>query len=182
MKIFFILCLSLCFLVFDRISFQRNVPYWFVFLLFMFVSVFISSLSSSFYKMMAIFTFLMIVSYQDIQTYYYSKIWFLLILLFTLGWVCHWHYFCGLFYFLCSYCLYRMKKEWLGSMDCMVLTCFGLILGFERMIVCLLISILCGLVYHLFSKNKMIPFVSCLCIGFFISLLRGFQIYVILIS
>lgn len=182
MKIFFILFLCLIFLAFDRIFFKKNVPIWIVLVLFICMGFLISCISSSFYKMMSIFTFLFIFSYQDIQTYYYSKKWFILLFLFSSLWVQNWHYLCGFFYFFCSFILYCWKPEWIGSMDIMMMSCFGLILGFERMIVCIFISILCGLLYWMFSKNKLIPFVSCLCIGFFISLLRGFQIYVILIS
>lgn len=69
-----------------------------------------------------------------------------------------------------------------GSTDIWCAAWMGLVLGTERMTICILIACLCGLLIQYVRRlcrirQPMIPFVSCLCIGFMAALLRGWTLF-----
>ena len=70
-----------------------------------------------------------------------------------------------------------IKSDWIGSADVCYLTFFGLYLGIERMLVALYISILLGFLWILYKKKHILPYVSCLCIGVWIAVLKGYTIF-----
>jgi hypothetical protein len=66
---------------------------------------------------------------------------------------------------------------WNGSADGWFLLLFGWILGLERMLICMLATLVCAFLYLAFTRKKQLPFLSFLSIGFLASLLRGYAIY-----
>ncbi|MCF0106731.1 MAG: prepilin peptidase [Holdemanella sp.] len=73
--------------------------------------------------------------------------------------------------------IYFYSKQSMGSMDLYFLFYFGIYLGYERMIVSIFISIVIGCIFLLIKKEKLIPFITCLSIGVWISLLRGYTLF-----
>lgn len=73
------------------------------------------------------------------------------------------------------------RKEWIGSADCIGFLVSGWMLGWERMIVAFMVSVgialIWSLVLYLKKKEPLIPYISCLCVGLWISLLRGYTIF-----
>jgi hypothetical protein len=69
------------------------------------------------------------------------------------------------------------KLGWNGSADGWFLLLFGWILGLERMLICMLITLVGAFFYLVFTRQKQLPFLSFLAIGFLASLLRGYAIY-----
>ena len=122
---------------------------------------------------------LMNVFYNDAKTYYISPMWMLVCLSFLLIWQpIYWDSFVV---FLFPVLIMKgIKKDWIGWADVFFIGLFALILGWQRMVVCMFLSVFCGFVYCLFFPKRLIPFVSCLCIGFVVSFWRGFLIYGIL--
>ncbi|WP_303971669.1 hypothetical protein, partial [Faecalicoccus pleomorphus] len=78
--------------------------------------------------------------------------------------------------------LHRRKPEWIGIADVYFLGFFGSLLGMHRMMIAVLISVLFGLLWSAFRQKKMIAYVSCLCIGVWISYVKGYYLWDILFS
>ena len=105
--------------------------------------------------------FLYFLAKKDYETMYIEKYW---IFLFVSG------------------IIKLIKSDWIGSADVCYLTFFGLYLGIERMLVALYISILLGFLWILYKKKHILPYVSCLCIGVWIAVLKGYTIFHFLIN
>ena len=88
----------------------------------------------------------------------------------------HFHFISSLIFSIPSFILHK-KKQWIGQADVFYLFIYGLLLGYERLIVAVFLSILFGFIFILLKKEKMIPYLTCLNIGVFISLLKGYTIY-----
>ena len=146
-----------------------------VFLGLTFVSLNVIS-QSMFFQVEALILYLCCLGFQDYETYYISKHWILFSLILYIILFDHIQ-IRGCIFGLVGYVLYKIRPNWIGSADICFLLLFGFILGFERMYVCLMISLVVGATFYLFSKHKLIPFVSCLCIGMFIAFLRGYKIW-----
>ena len=117
--------------------------------------------------------------WQDLKSYYISPAWMLVCLSFLIVW----HPFYGdsfLIFTLPVFCIQKWKKDWIGVADVYFIGLFAGILGWQRMVICMFLSIACGFVFAILFPKRLIPFVSCLCIGFAVSFWRGFSIYGIL--
>ena len=117
------------------------------------------------------------IAYMDFKDYYVSPIWMALSLCLIILWK-HMDIVCCLLYVIPVFILYK-KTHWMGSADVYFSGLFALVLGRERMFICMLISIGIGLCL---GYKKLIPFVSCLWLGFVLSLWRGFLMYGIMMS
>ena len=117
------------------------------------------------------------IAYMDYREYYVSPVWMALSTCLIVLWK-RIDVVCCLLYVIPVFILYRWKR-WMGSADVFYIGLFALVLGQERMFVCMLISI--GLGFCLGYK-RLIPFVSCLWVGFVLSLRRGFLMYGILMA
>lgn len=74
------------------------------------------------------------------------------------------------------------QTEKMGSADLVFIVLYTSLLGAERMLVCLMTAAVLGLLIGIGkivmnSKNRLIPFVSCLNVGFLISYAYGYSIY-----
>lgn len=88
--------------------------------------------------------------------------------------------FYGLLFGLMVFPFVRQKK--MGSADLVFIVLYTSLLGAERMLVCLMTAAVLGLLIGIGkivmnSKNRLIPFVSCLNVGFLISYAYGYSIY-----
>lgn len=178
MKIFFILLSVLAFMCFEKYVLKENVNRKGVLVFIgieMVSSLFLSS--SHFYSMIIMFTYLACLFYQDKKTYYISKWWIIPTVLVTLIFNGRYSIASSFLFGVPCMILYFLRKEWIGSADVCFMFYFGLVLGIEKMFVCMFIAIFLGFIFLLFSKNKLVPFVSCLCIGAWIALLKGYGIY-----
>ncbi|MDD7281079.1 A24 family peptidase [Floccifex sp.] len=123
--------------------------------------------------------FLYCLAIQDGYTLYISKRWIIPSLL-LLTFFDSYSLFTGLFLGSVSYVMYR--KKWMGSADVLYMAYFGFLVGFERMMVALLIAVITGLVIYIKKQDKMIPFLSCLSFGILISLCKGYTIFYYLLN
>ncbi|MGN1277185.1 MAG: hypothetical protein ACI4UK_09385 [Floccifex sp.] len=64
----------------------------------------------------------------------------------------------------------------MGSADVCFIFLFALCLGYQRMMVALFISLFCGFIFYAL-KQRLIPYCSCLAIGVFIALWKGYSIF-----
>lgn len=132
--------------------------------------------------------YLLALAIQDFKTMYISRKWipitiFFSILLFKYGYVDLMNRVMGsIIYGIVSLIMHRFKPNWLGSADVIFLFLFGFLLGYERMMIAMLIALDIGLVWILGFKKDKIPFLSCLCVGVMISILKGYMIYYHLIE
>ena len=147
----------------------------FILLVGCFISMLISS-SSLFFSWWFTISLGLYVAWLDWRDYYIPFVWMMFSLVLLLIWKVHFDWSCLLF-LVPTLILYRLK--WMGSADVFYIGLFSLLLGWQRMIVCMLVAIGCG---FLMGHKKLIPFVSCLWVGFFVSLWRGFLIYGILMA
>ncbi|MGM9947991.1 prepilin peptidase [Floccifex sp.] len=117
--------------------------------------------------------FLYCLCLQDYYTYHISKIWIPFSILFLI----HFHKLYFLNAILFSFpCFLMYLKKGMGSADVCFIFLFALCLGYQRMMVAFFISIFCGFIFYAF-KQKLIPFCSCLAIGVFIALWKGYTIF-----
>ena len=125
-----------------------------------------------------VWLFLLYIAYLDWKSYYVSPIFmgisFLLLAFYP------WDWFSFFIFFVPVFWLRRFRMDWLGSADVFYIGLFALLLGVERMVVCMLVAIGVGFLFLLVFKKRMVPFVSCLVIGFLVALYRGYTIYGIL--
>lgn len=124
-----------------------------------------------------VYFYLICLSIQDIKTYYISKRWMFLSLIifllpakYSIATALVFGLPCGFFY---------KTKRWMGSMDVYFVTLFGFILGWQRMIICMYVSIFLGFLWFVFSKKKLCPFLACLSLGFILAFEKGYTIYYI---
>ena len=129
-----------------------------------------------------LFTFLYNLALKDIHTYYIEKEWMIisLLLIFFFTPYSIENVISSLVFGLPALCMYF--KKWIGSADVYYLFLFGFLLGMERMIICVFFSVVTGFLFFLLKKDKIIPFVSCLCIGFFITALKGYSIFYFILN
>lgn len=132
--------------------------------------------NENFYRLILFQLYLSCLGSQDYATYYISKIWILFSMILI---VCFFDSLniSGVLFGVVAGIMYFLKQDWIGSVDILILFVFGLILGFERMFVCVLIAVIIGLLFYALSKKKIIPFITCLCIGAYISIVKGFTIW-----
>ena len=124
-------------------------------------------------------SFLYGIAYKDYTSYYVNYYFIPVSILFLIFSPFH-TYFSILSGLFGCVGLYFYKKKGLGSMDVYFLFYFGLYLGYERMVVAIGISTILGILYGCIKKEKLIPYVSCLSIGVWISLLKGYTLYSLL--
>ncbi len=118
--------------------------------------------------------FLYCLCIQDYYTYYISKKWILP----SLALLIYFHpYSIGtsLIYGILSYIMYR--KHWMGMADVAYMFYFGLLIGYERMTIAVLISVIFGFLFFVLKKENMIPYLSCLSIGILFSLCKGYTLF-----
>lgn len=132
--------------------------------------------------------YLLALAIQDLKTMYISKKWIPVTILFSIL-LYKYSYvdplsrlFASFVYGIVSAVLYKWKSYWLGSADVIFLFLFGFLLGYERMMIAMLIALIIGFIWILGLKKDKIPFLSCLCIGVIISILHGYTIYYHLIE
>lgn len=128
--------------------------------------------------------------FQDLLWYYFSAFWLWMLGICTAAGlllpVPVFSRAAGLLYALVMLPFYRSEKT--GSADVWAAAGMGIVLGFERMSICMLAACLSGFAFVLFhricrrfrQKEKeplLIPFVSCLCTGFAIALFRGWTLF-----
>lgn len=132
--------------------------------------------NEEFFRLMVFQLYVCCIGFQDYETYYVSKQWVLFSVILI---VCFLDsiYISGISFSIVACLMYLCKKNWIGCADIGILFVFGLILGFKRMFVCLLIAIGIGLLFCILSKKKIIPFITFLCIGAYIAILKGFSIW-----
>lgn len=122
--------------------------------------------------------------WEDMRTYYISSAWmiFSIIMLFLFPSTSFIESAVGeLLYFIPCLLMKKIRPDWIGNADLFYIGLFGWILGIQRMIICMLISILVGFIFYIFFRvKKWIPFVSCLCIGFLISMWKGYYLFSLL--
>ena len=130
--------------------------------------------------------FLYFLAKTDYETMYIEKYWIfpsILLLFFCSSYVpLSNRIYTSLVFLLVSGGIKGIKPNWIGSADVCYLTFFGFYLGIERMLVALYISILIGFLWILYKKKHILPYVSCLCIGVWISALKGYTIFYFLIN
>lgn len=124
------------------------------------------------------YIYLFLISLQDIKTMYIPKIYLIPTIPFLLYYYPYSlkNIICSLLFGFVSFYFHKRRK-WMGSMDVYFLFFFGLILGLERMIICMYISIGIGILWILISKRKICPFLFCLSIGFIVSMHKGYTMY-----
>lgn len=177
MKIFFII-LCTVFLWIYLIHYLEKQCMRFGTILFVFLSAVMlySSSNEDFYRLVLFQLYLCCLGLQDYKTYYISKKWFIFSLILIVCFLDSIH-ISGILFGAFVSLMYFCKQDWIGSADIGILFVLGLILGFERMFVCVFIAIVIGLLFYVLSKKKLIPFITCLCIGAYISILKGFTLW-----
>jgi hypothetical protein len=134
-----------------------------------------------------VLTVLILLFLQDMDTMYLSVKWLVPVFIASVVWcsfdpVLLIERILGmLLYGLPAACMHLLKKEWIGSADCTALILSGWVLGWERMIIAFMVSAVVGIIWFIFLMLKkralFIPYISCLSIGIWISLLRGYTIF-----
>jgi len=164
----------------DRwISFLLVISGW------IFLRVFIANAYYNIYSM--VLTLLILLFLQDMDTMYLSVKWLVPVFIASVVWcsfdpVLLIERILGmLLYGLPAVCMHLLKKEWIGSADCIALVLSGWVLGWERMIIAFMVSAVVGIIWFIVlmlkKKALFIPYISCLSIGMWISLLRGYTIF-----
>ena len=131
------------------------------------------------------FTFLFCLFEQDRHTFYISRNWLIPCICIIICFIMFYKQVYGiasLLYSVPALLLHRRHPEWIGIADVYFLCFFGLLLGIHRMMIAVLISIVFGLFWIILKQNKMIPYVSCLCVGVWISYLKGYVLWVYLFN
>ena len=126
------------------------------------------------------YCYLVCIAIQDMRWYYFSYRWLVpsicVGIIWGLGYGYQWeNIICALFFGLPVFIAY--KKKGMGSADVAFVSFFSFLLGIERMLVAMIIATLIGIVWSLIKKERYVPFVSCLAIGVFIALWKGYTIY-----
>lgn len=130
-------------------------------------------ISNSIYEW-SFFSFLSLMAIQDYKTYYFSKYW-LVGLIFV--WFGQRDMLSSLVFGLPCWIMYVKRSEWIGSVDCIMISCLAFILGLERMIVCMCMALFLGFIYHFIYRDRLIPFVSCLAVGAIVAYLKGYMLF-----
>lgn len=185
MEAFFILICTYATSIFEGRVLQRTKKIeWITFGLCSFM--FLPLLSrDTFWLSQCFFTFLFCLFEQDRHTYYISWHWSIACVCIAIGFIgtfqsLHWQG--ALLYSVPALFLHRRKPEWIGIADVYFLGFLGSLLGMHRMMIAVLISVLFGLLWSAFRQKKMIAYVSCLCIGVWISYVKGYYLWDILFS
>lgn len=130
--------------------------------------------------------FLYFLAKKDYETMYIEKYWVfpsLLFLFFCSSYVPLLNRVCtSLAFLFVSGTIKLIKSDWIGSADVCYLSFFGLYLGIERMLVALYISILLGFLWILYKKKHILPYISCLAMGVWIAVLKGYTIFYFLMN
>lgn len=113
--------------------------------------------------------FLYFLAKKDNETMYIEKYWIfpsILFLFFCSSYVPLLNRVCtSLAFLFVSGTIKLIKSDWIGSADVCYLSFFGFYLGIERMLVALYISVLLGILWILYKKKHILPYISCLAIG-----------------
>lgn len=177
MKIFFIiLCIVLLWIYLVYFLEKRYMGFGTILFIFLSMVTLYFGSNKDFYRLILFQLYLCSLGLQDYKTYYISKIWGVFSLILTVCFFDSIHLSGILFSFIASL-MYFCKQDWIGSADIGILFVLGLILGFERMFICVFIAIFIGLLFYACSNKKLIPFITCLCFGAYISILKGFTIW-----
>lgn len=134
-----------------------------------------------------VLTVLILLFLQDMDTMYLCAGWLIPVCLVSALWcyfdpVLFTERLIGMFlYGVPAVIMHLLKKDWIGSADCIGLVVSGWVLGWERMIAAFMISAISAILWFIFlivrKKGPYIPYISCLSIGVWISLLRGYTIF-----
>ena len=123
--------------------------------------------------------FLYFLAKKDYETMYIEKYWIfpsILLLFFCSSYVPLLNRVStSLVFLFVSGTIKLIKSDWIGSAD----VCY---LGMERMLVALYISVLLGILWILYKKKHILPYVSCLAIGVWIAVLKGYTIFYFLMN
>lgn len=130
--------------------------------------------------------FLYFLAKKDYETMYIEKYWIfpsILLLFFCSSYVPLLNRICtSLVFLFVSGTIKLIKSDWIGSDDVCYLVFFGFYLGIERMLVALYISVLLGIFWILYKKKHILPYISCLAIGVWIAVLKGYTIFYFLMN
>lgn len=130
--------------------------------------------------------FLYFLAKKDYETMYIEKYWIfpsILLLFFCSSYVPVLNRICtSLVFLFVSGTIKLIKSDWIGSADVCYLVFFGFYLGIERMLVALYISVLLGILWILYKKKHILPYISCLAIGVWIADLKGYTIFYFLMN
>lgn len=126
--------------------------------------------------------FLYFLAKKDYETMYIEKYWIfpsILLLFFCSSYVPLLNRVStSLVFLFVSGTIKLIKSDWIGSAD----VCYLVFLGIERMLVALYISVLLGILWILYKKKHILPYVSCLAIGVWIAVLKGYTIFYFLMN
>lgn len=130
--------------------------------------------------------FLYFLAKKDYETMYIEKYWVfpsILLLFFCSSYVPLLNRICtSLVFLFVSGTIKLIKSDWIGSADVSYLVFFGFYLGIERMLVALYISVLLGILWISYKKKHILPYISCLAIGVWIAVLKGYTIFYFLMN
>lgn len=134
--------------------------------------------------------FLYALAFQDYKTMYISKLWIFPTILFYIFctnevlWINR--IFTSLIFFIVCASMKYKHPNWTGSADVGYLTFFAFFLGYERMLIALWISIFLGFIWMIIlsiqKKECILPYLSCLSIGVFISWLKGYTLFYFILN
>lgn len=180
METFFILLISI-FIVY-RNWYNISIAYHLLWECFVFLSILLYG-NSDFNLLFCLGNILLIVAYNDYTSYYFSKVWLLLLPVIYLLLPFHRLYVGS---FLCVACicvlLYRFYSKYIGSADLVAICIVILFLGIERTIIAVIVSCVIGIGYFLIKKSQYLPFMSFLSVGIWLSILKGYTIWYKIIS
>ena len=130
--------------------------------------------------------FLYFLAKKDYETMHIEKYWIfpsLLFLFFCSSYVPLLNRVCtSLAFLFVSGTIKLIKSDWIGSADVCYLAFFGFYLGIERMLVALYTSVLLGILWILYKKKHILPYISCLAMGIWIAVLKGYTIFYFLMN
>ena len=110
--------------------------------------------------------FLYFLAKKDYETMYIEKYWIfpsILLLFFCSSYVPLLNRVStSLVFLFVSGTIKLIKSDWIGSADVLLFDFFWIYLGIERMLVALYISVLLGILWILYKKKHILPYVSCL--------------------
>lgn len=130
--------------------------------------------------------FLYFLAKKDYETMHIEKYWIfpsILLLFFCSSYVPLLNRVCtSLAFLFVSGTIKLIKSDWIGSADVCHLAFFGFYLGIERMLVALYTSVLLGILWILYKKKHILPYISCLAMGVWIAVLKGYTIFYFLMN
>lgn len=125
-----------------------------------------------------LWVYLIVLGYRDWKDQYISLWWIppSLVVFSLYPPTIDWEHVCGAFLFgLPGAYMYHFKEHWIGSADVCFLFFFGLILGYQRMIIAMLVALPLGIFWSF--RKRDVPFITCLCVGIWIAHRMGYKIW-----